>query len=157
MPAGPLIPGIEEFDAPRRRLPRWIPWGIGLLGALVAYVVVLGFVAGAGPLRGLGLQTEPLQPIAFRPTANPLVMQVAVGMPPEGICRGDAVSARAVEDGALVIVDAQLTRRRNSNCGQAGVGATLAWLDISLDGPIGERSIIRRSDRLPLTQRTALG
>lgn len=156
MPSGPLIPGIEEFDAPRRRLPRWIPWSCGILAAAIAFVVVLGFVAGAGPLRMLGLQTEALQPIAYRPTANPLVIQLAVGMPVEGICRGDAVRARAVEDGDLVILDAEITRRRNSNCGTAGVGSNVAWVDVALDAPIDERSIIRRGDRLPLSQRTTL-
>ena len=157
MPSGPLIPGIEEFDAPRQRVPRWIPWGIGVLAVLAVFVVALGFVAGSGPLRGLGLETEHLQPIAYRPTANPQVLQLAVGVPVQGICRGDAAAARAVEDGAVVIVDAEITRRRNANCGSTGVGTNLAWLDVSLDAPLAGRSVIRREDRLPLSQRATLG
>lgn len=147
---------MQEFDAPRRRLPRWIPWSLATVGVALAFVIVLGFVAGTGPLRLLGLQTEALQPIAYRPTTNPLVIQLAVGMPVEGICRGDDVRARAVEDGDVVILDAEITRRRNSNCGTAGVGSNLAWVDVALDAPIEGRSIIRRGDRLPLTQRTSL-
>ena len=157
MPSGPLIPGIEEFDAPRRRLPRWIPWSLGLVAGLAAFVVVLGFVTGVGPLRVLGQETETLQPIAYRPTANPQVLQLAVGVPVQGICKGDAVTARAVEDGAVVIVGADITRRRNAKCGEAGVGTNLAWVDVALDAPLGERSVIRRGDRLPLSQRTTLG
>lgn len=157
MAAGPLIPGLREFDAPRRGIPRWILLSFALVAVATAFVVVLGFVGGAGPLRGLGLQTEPLQPIAYRPTANPLVIQVAVALPVEGICKGDAVAARGVEDGAVVIIGAEFTRLRNSNCGTAGVGADLAWYEVALDEPLASRSVIRRSDRLPLSQRTAFG
>lgn len=156
MASGPLIPGLEEFDAPRRGIPRWILLTIGVIAASAVFLLILGFVAGAGPLRGLGLQTQTLQPIAFRPTANPLVVQVAVGMPVEGICKGDSVTARAIEDGDVVVLNAEFTRLRNSNCGTTGVGSNVAWIDVALDEPLAERSIIRGSDRLPLSQRTAL-
>lgn len=157
MPSGPLIPGLEEFDAPRRPWPRWIPWAIGLVVAALAFVTVAGFVAGAGPLRALGLQTTELQPVSFRPTTNPQVIQVSVGVPSAGICPGDDLAARAIEDGSIVLIEAEMTQRRDAACGQAGVGSEAKWLDVSLDAPLAERSVVRASDRVALPRATDLG
>jgi len=60
---GPLIPGMREFDTPRRGAPAWLPWLIGAVVVVGVLVVVAGFVGGVGPLRFLGLTTSGLQSV----------------------------------------------------------------------------------------------
>jgi len=91
MPRGPLIPGIEEFDAPKRGVPRFV-W-ILLAGALIGvlFTLALGLLAGAGPLRSLGQVESPLQPVSFRPTTDEMVVSIAVTLPAKA---GDRVRTR---------------------------------------------------------------
>ncbi len=57
MTSGPLIPGMNEFDGPRRRVPRIVWWIAAACGVVVLLIGVAGFGGGVGPLRTLGLVT----------------------------------------------------------------------------------------------------
>lgn len=150
MPHGPLIPGVSEFDRPSRGVPRVVWWLLGAFGVVVALIVAAGLFAGAGPLRSLGLLTEPLQPIAYRPTTAGEVIQVAVSLPAQGLCPTDEVRVVAFERGARVEVSAEVTRPRNSSCATTGIVGDRVWQDVVLQDQLGERQIIRLSDRTPL-------
>ena len=99
MPSGgPLIPGLREYDAPRRRRsPVFWVWAIGSVVVVLALVVLGGLVAGIGPLRALGTEEAPLTPVSWRATDDPNLIQVAVALPDAGLCTGDEVVVRAIE------------------------------------------------------------
>jgi len=147
---GPLIPGMREFDTPRRGVPSWLPWLIGLLVVVVALVVVAGFVGGAGPLRFLGLTTSGLQSVQYRTTTDDSALQVAVAMPPTGLCRDDEINVIAFERGNRVEIDSTVTRPRQSSCPVASLGGDVTWVDVKLGAPLGDRTVIRLPDRQPL-------
>ena len=67
---GPLIPGLREFDGPKRQIPPAVWWVVGIIVLAGVGVFVAGVFASAGPLRGLGLVSEGMQPVAFRPTTS---------------------------------------------------------------------------------------
>lgn len=150
MPTGPLIPGLHEFDRPRNRRPGWLGWTLAAVGVVVVLVVAAGFVGGVGPLRGLGTTTEPLQAVGYRPTATETVIQVGVAMPASGLCRDDEISVVAFERSNRVEVDASVTRSRNPSCPVTSLGGDVQWVDVALANPLGERTVIRTSDRAPL-------
>lgn len=150
MPQGPLIPGLEEFDVPRRGFPSWLGWTLATVGVLGVIVLGAGLLAGVGPLRPLGLTTQELTPVAYRPTADARAIQVAVALPPQGLCRSDAVVAQALEQGNRIEVSTSVTRSRNVNCQGVGVAGDRVWVDVPLRFPLEERSIIRTVDRQPL-------
>lgn len=150
MPRGPLIPGIEEFDAPRRGVPRfvWVVLVLTLLGVL--FTIALGLLAGAGPLRALGQVESPLQAVAYRPTTDDTVVSIAVTLPTRGLCPDDDVSVTAFERGARIEIDARVVQSRNATCPETGIAGDSAWVDVTLTQPLGDRSVIRVSDRQPL-------
>ncbi len=43
MTSGPLIPGMNEFDGPRRRVPRIVWWIAAACGVVVLLIGVAGF------------------------------------------------------------------------------------------------------------------
>jgi hypothetical protein len=143
---GPLIPGLREFDAPRRRPPGWLVGGIVAVVALALFVVLAGLFAGAGPLRSLGLVTTSLAPVSYRPTAADDAIQVSVAMPPSGLCRDDEVVVVAFERGNRIEVEASVTRPRRESCTSTAVGGDLHWVDVGLDAPLGERQVVRADD-----------
>lgn len=153
MVRGPLIPGIEEFDVPPKGVPSWVWWVVGIVGFLIALTVLGGIFGGVGPLRTLGLTTQELSPVAYRPLANERAIQVAVALPPQGLCRGENIEVQAIEQSNRIEVSTFVTRPRNVNCAGAGVAGDRAWVDVTLRFDLGERSVIRSSDRTPL-QRT---
>lgn len=143
---GPLIPGIEEFDRPKRGIPRIVVVLIvlALLGA--GGIVAAGFVGGVGPLASLGIISESLQPVGYRPTTDESSIQVAVAMPPEGMCADDDIAVTAVESATSIEVSAELTSKRTTTCESTVVGSSQAWFDIQLAAPFGERAVVRASD-----------
>jgi hypothetical protein len=149
---GPLIPGMREFDRPRSRWPAWLAWLVGGSLAIVVLIVLAGFVGGVGPLRVLGLTSTSLSPVAYRPTASPTSIQVAVTLPPAGLCRGDELTAVAFERSNRVEVETVLVRSRNGTCTVTTMGGDLRWIDVSLDHPLGTRTVINSVDRAPLSR-----
>lgn len=150
MTSGPLIPGMSEFDGPRRRMPRIVWW-------IVASVVVIGILIGAaglfggvGPLRSLGLVTEDLQPVAYRPTTSERAIQIAVALPPRGLCPDEQVQVTAYERGPRIEVSAQVQRSRTSDCPVTGIAGDRQWVDVPLTADLGDRTVIRTGDRQPL-------
>lgn len=152
MPRDPLIPGLREYDAPRKRRPlgAWA-WVIGGVAVVVALVVVGGLVAGIGPLRALGTSESPLDAVSWRPTADPTVIQVAVALPESGLCTGDEVLVRVIERPTLLEVTAvRAAPRGQAECAGIGIAGNQTWVDVALDEPMGDRTAVRSSDRVPL-------
>lgn len=152
---GPLIPGLREFDGPKKGLPRFIWWII--IGVVVALVVVLlvGLFAGTGPARSLGLVTEPMQAVAYRPTTNDRVIQVAIAVPTDGLCKQDDIVVNGFARSNRVEVAAQRTSSRNRSCDATGIAQDRIWVDVELDEVLGERQVIREADRRALPRETA--
>lgn len=152
MPNGPLIPGLREYDAPRRRRARGFWLGVaGVIAALVALVVVGGLVAGIGPLRILGTSESPLTPVAWRATEEANLIQVSVALPDSGLCTGDEIVVRAIEHPDVVEISAARTSPRGSDeCAGIGIAGDATWIDLLLDQPMGSRMAIRQEDRVPL-------
>ncbi len=150
MTSGPLIPGMSEFDGPPRRIPRFFWWLVVALVVVGLLVGSAGLFGGVGPLRSLGLTTENLQAVAFRPTSNDRAIQVAVALPPRGLCPDERIQVTAFERGARVEVQAQVQRSRISDCAVTGVAGDRVWVDVPLNSPLDERTVIRVGDRQPL-------
>lgn len=157
MVRGPLIPGIEEFDAPRRPVPRIWWWLLLLVVASAGVVLVLGVFRGVGPLSSLGWVTEELQPVAYRPTANEQVVQVAIAVPSGGLCRDDDVNVVGTEGSDRIEVQAWRTRLRNAGCQQVPAAGDQVWVDVNLTGPAGARIVVRAADGGELPRETETG
>jgi hypothetical protein len=155
--SSPLIPGMREFDRPRSGWPRWAT-GI-VVGALVLLVLIVlaGFAGGVGPLKVLGQSTVPLTAVAYRTTGDDAVIEVAVTLPPSGLCRDDVIDAVAFERSNRVEVEASVTRGRAASCTVTTIGGDVRWATVRLDGPLGTRTVIRASDREPLQREDAAG
>jgi hypothetical protein len=141
---------MNEFDGPRRRVPRFVWWIVVVLIVMGILVGAAGLVGGVGPLRSLGLVTEDLQPVAYRPTTSEQAIQIAVALPPRGLCPDEQIQVVAFERGARVEIQAQVQRSRTSDCPVTGIAGDRAWVDVSLAAPLGERTVIRTGDRQPL-------
>lgn len=153
--SGPLIPGMREFDRPRSGWPRWLTGlVIGVL-VLVVLVVLAGFAGGVGPLRVLGQSTTPLEAVAYRVTEDAAVIEIAVTLPPSGLCRDDVIDAVAFERSNRVEVETSVTRGRAASCTVTTIGGDVRWVDLRLDTPLGTRTVIRATDREPLTRESA--
>jgi len=146
---------MNEFDGPRRRMPRIVWW-------IVASVVVIGILIGAaglfggvGPLRSLGRVTEDLQPVAYRPTTSERAIQIAVALPPRGLCPDEQVQVTAYERGPRIEVSAQVQRSRTSDCPVTGIAGDRQWVDVLLIADLGDRTVIRTGDRQPLPRESA--
>jgi hypothetical protein len=153
---GPLIPGMREFDTPRRGWPSWLVWLLVIGVALVGLVVAAGFVGGVGPLRALGQATVTLQSVEYRTTTNDSVLQVAIAMPPTGLCRDDTINVTAFERGNRVELESSVTRARQSTCPVSSLGGDVRWVDVALDQPLGDRAVIRLPDRSPVPKQTGI-
>lgn len=155
MSQGPLIPGLREFDRPRRGFPRWL---VGVIVAILVGLVLLivaGFVGGVGPLRVLGQTTYPLEAVAYRGSPDSAGIEVAVTLPDEGLCRDDDLVIVPFERSNRVELEASVTRARSSNCEPVTMGGDLRWVEVTLDNPLGERQVIMVEGRQPLTKETA--
>jgi len=151
---GPLIPGLREYDAPRRRrTPAIWVWSAAGAFAIAVLVLVGGIAAGIGPLRAFGVVETPLSPVGWRATADPEVLQVAVALPEAGLCTGDDVFVRTIERPTVIEVTAvRAAPRGSADCAGIGIAGDRTWVDVSLGDPLGERTLIRMPDRVPLTE-----
>ncbi|MFM7145923.1 MAG: hypothetical protein ACKOE2_16375 [Actinomycetales bacterium] len=155
MVRGPLIPGLQEFDGPKRGVPK-IVW-VALVLVIIAVLLVLfvGVFRGSGPLRSLGLVTDSLQPVAFRPTTDERIIQVAVSVPNDGICEADPVQVQAAEQAASVAVSASVTSLRNSSCTKIIAPDGEVWVDVVLAAGLQDRAVVKASDGRALPRQSA--
>ena len=155
MVQGPLIPGLKEFDGPKRGVPRFV-WVLLVLLILAGLLIVfLGVFRGTGPLRGLGLETESLQPVAFRPTTNDRVIQVAVAVPTEGLCEANPVQVQATEGAAEIAVSSSVTSLRNSSCTKVVFPEGEVWVDVPLAAALDGRAVVKASDGREIPRQSA--
>ena len=147
---GPLIPGLTEFDRPKGKRPAWIGWLIGIVLIAVALVVIAGFVGGVGPLRFLGTTSVVVQPVSYRGVADSTTIEVSIAMPESGLCREDEIALTAFERSNRIEVEAAISRARSGQCTVTSMGGDLRWTSVELTQPLGERTVIRVSDREPL-------
>lgn len=155
MVKGPLIPGLREFDGPRRGVPGLV-WALLILVLLALLLIgFLGVFRGMGPLRGLGLATESLQPVAFRPTTDDRVIQVAVAVPTEGLCELDPVDVQATETVNEIAIASSITSLRNSSCAKVVAPDGEVWVDVVLNGPLDGRMVVKASDGRELPRQSA--
>ena len=131
-------------------MPAWIGWLIGIVLAAGAMIVVVGFVGGVGPLRMLGTTVLEVQPVSYRGTADSTSIDISIALPASGLCREDDVSVVAYERSNRVEVEASVSRPKSGQCTVTSLGGDLRWTTVQLDQPLGERSVIRLSDRAPL-------
>lgn len=155
--SGPLIPGMREFDAPRKRNPVFLWWLMGFVVLAGVVVVGLGVFAAAGPFRQLGLKTEQLETLAFRPTVIDKVVQISVALPAGGLCAQDVVEISLAEDAAAVYVGASVTTPRNISCPAVGLSADQVWVDAQLLAPLDQRHVVRADDGQVLSRESSTG
>lgn len=155
MAGGPLIPGLKEFDGPKRGVPRLVWWLVVLVLLVGLGLGFLGVFAGVGPLRSLGLVTDALTPVAFRPTTDEQVVQVALAVPPEGLCDRAPIDVLAQESVERVVVSASVTSLRNASCTKSMAGEGQVWVDVFLEAPLGSRMVVKASDGRELPRQTS--
>lgn len=145
MSGGPLVPGFNEFDRPKRGFPRWAGFLIAGIVGLGLLLLVWGFAAGSGPFSSLGQVSEELQPAGFRPTVDADVIQVNITPPQSGICPDQNLDTTVVESPSTIGIAVTLTGPRSSSC-QGSTESGSIWIDVLLGDPVGDRSVIRSSD-----------
>lgn len=145
MSGGPLIPGLNEFDRPKRGFPRWAGFLIAASVGVLVLLLVWGFTAGSGPFSSLGRVSEELQPGGFRPTVDPDVIQISVIPPQSGVCPDQNLAVTAIESPSEIKVAVNLTGPRGSSC-QVSANSGSIWIDVLLQDSVGERAIVRSSD-----------
>ena len=145
MNGGPLIPGLNEFDRPKRGFPRWAGFLIAGIVGVVVLLGIWGYTAGTGPFSSLGQVSEDLQPTGFRPTVDADVIQVLVTPPPSGVCPDQELAVTAIESVRDVEIAVTLSGSRSSSC-QESSGSDEIWLDVVLENPLADRAIVRSID-----------
>ncbi len=147
MNAGPLIPGYNEFDRPKRGFPRWAGFLIAGVVGVGVFLLIWGYAAGSGPFSSLGLVTEELQPSGYRPTVDSDVIQVNAAPPQSGICPDQNLDVTVSESASEIGLAVTLSGPRSSSC-QGNAQLESVWIDVLLEEPLGIRDIVRSSDGL---------
>ena len=147
---GPLIPGLTEFDRPKGKKPAWIGWVIAIVLVVAGLVVLAGFVGGVGPLRFLGTTSVPVQAVAYQGSPDSATIRIGLALPDSGLCRDDELSVVAFERSNRVEIEANVSRPKSGECTVTSMGGDRRWVDVTLGQLLGERTVIRTSDRAPL-------
>ncbi len=145
MSGGPLIPGLNEFDRPKRGFPHWAGFLIAITVGVALLLVIWGFAAGNGPFSSLGQVSEELQPAGYRPTVDLDVIQVNVTPPRSGICPDQTLAVTVLESPSEIEVAVTLRGPRSSSC-QESASSDSIWIDVLLQDLVGERVIVRSID-----------
>jgi hypothetical protein len=134
---------------------------LGWLAPVVIVVIcgVLGLVVvgcnGRGPLSRLGLTELELQPQSaarLGEGGDPLIIMIGVRWTKEGWCSGQ-FTVHGTETATEVHVSNVISREyRYGSCAGLGTLNNMAWADLRLSAPLGNRVVIRNSDgaRLPV-------
>jgi hypothetical protein len=145
MSGGPLIPGFNEFDRPKRGFPRWAGFLIAGVVGVGLLMLIWGFAAGSGPFSSLGRVSVELQPVGYRPTVDIDVIQVNVTPPQSGICPDQNLDVAVIESPNEIGLSVILSGPRSSSCPGNSESESI-WLDVLLEDPLGDRVIVRSSD-----------
>lgn len=145
MSGGPLIPGFNEFDRPKRGFPRWAGFLIAGVVSVGIFLLIWGYAAGSGPFSSLGLVTQSLQPSGYRPTVDTDVIQVNAAPPQSGICPDQNLGVTVSESPSEIGLAVTLSGPRSSSC-QGNAQSGSIWIDVLLEEPLGDRDIVRSSD-----------
>ena len=151
MAKGPLIPGMNEFDRPKKGMPRWVGLFISLSIISFGLLTIWRFVAGGGPFAQLGQVEVQLQPTGYRPTVEPDVIQVQVQLPKNGACATNTFNITADESEEIVSVAVELINPRDNSCPGDQLTGEL-WLDLTLNEPLAPRILTRSIDGQELPQ-----
>lgn len=143
---GPLIPGITEYDRPRKSPWRWVALAVGIVLGVLAVIVALGVLGGRGPLRSLGVNVENLQVINWRETENANVIEIAVTVPASGLCQTSVIEPQVSEGVAQIAVSASVEQSKRASCAQMETVGDRTWVMVQLGAPVGDRTVIRSSD-----------
>jgi len=143
----------REFDVPRRRSLAPLLWVLAILAVVIGLAVAAGLVGGVGPLRVLGVREQDLAPIAWRDSGDPMLIQVAVALPPAGLCSGDEIYATAFERGPRLEIGAILAQPRNrGTCSGIGIAGDRVWVDLQLDEGSRGLAFVSVVDKSPLPE-----
>ena len=145
MSGGPLIPGLNEFDRPKRGFPRWAGFLIAGVVGIGLLLLIWGFAAGSGPFASLGQVSEELQPAGYRPTVDTDVIQVNVTPPQSGICPDQNLDVTVIESPTEIGLAVTLLGPRSSSCPENAESGSI-WIDVLLNDPVEGRAIVRSSD-----------
>ncbi len=145
MNGGPLIPGLNEFDRPKRGFPLWAGFLIATTVIIALLLTIWGFAAGSGPFSSIGQVSEELQPDGYRPTVDLDVIQVNVTPPKSGICPDQNLAVTALESPSEIEVAVTLSGPRSSSCQESASSGSI-WIDVLLQDPLAGRAIVRSID-----------
>lgn len=148
--AAVALPRSERgMSAARRRIEPWVvigavvSAGLGTAGAAIA---------GVGPLT-VWIGQVSLPPV-FAIDAGAAVMTVGFEWGEDGYCPGQ-FAVEAVETTTSVrVLDVQTHDDHNlwgGICAGVGTADGIAWVDVELAAPLGDRTVVRDRDGVPLT------
>ena len=135
--------------------PAWLVAAGVVLMCGVPGCVAAGY-RGLGPLSTLGVTQSELQPQAVRPpgeSGDPLVILIGVRWTKDGWCTGQ-FTVRATETPTEIRVSNVTSREyHNGICAGLGTADNMAWAEVRLTTPLGNRAVVRDSDgsRLPVS------
>ena len=135
-----------------------LPWLV--MAVVVLIFAVLGCVAagyrGRGPLSTLGVTESELLPQAVRllgEGGDPLVILIGVHWTKDGWCLGQ-FTVQATETPAEIRVSNVTSREFHYGmCDGVGTADNMAWAEVRLSTPLGNRAVVRDSGgaRLPVS------
>jgi hypothetical protein len=127
---------------------------VGVAACIALGLATAGYV-GLGPLSRLRMTETQLQPQAVHllgAPGDPLIAMVGVTWTKEGYCSGQ-FRVQATESLTEVRIGAVTSREyRYGTCAGLGTVDNIAWAELRLTSPPGQRVFVRASDgvRLPL-------
>jgi hypothetical protein len=129
---------------------------VAVVGCAAVGAVAAG-LRGVGPLARLGVTVTRLQPelvSLLAPPGDPLVLLVGVTWTREGYCDGQ-FNVRVTETASEVTVGTVVSREYPGlMCAGLGTLENLAWADVRLAAPLGDRVVVRDSDGFALPIRS---
>ncbi len=127
-----------------------------LLHLVAACTVLTGVTAcDAGPFAADRMTETQLEPQAARvlgEAGDPLVIMIGVTWTKEGWCSGQ-FTVQATETPTEIHVGNVTSREdRHGDCAGIGAADNMAWAELRLASPLGDRVVVRDSDgaRLPI-------
>jgi len=144
---GHIIPALRLG----RRARAWIP---GLVAALLIIGVPAAIVAGVLLYQRSGITETSLQPQAVRllpPGNDPRGVRVGVTWLKDGWCVGE-FQAQATETATEVRLGPVIDRQYpHGICAGVGTAHNMAWTDLTLKAPLGNRLVVRSVSYTHLT------